>query len=204
MDRDYNLYKAVFLDKDGTLIPDIPYNVNPDLISIQKETIRGLRLLRDAGYLLIVISNQPGIAKGYFTEYDLGEVESRIAALLDRHDLLIDAFYYCPHDPDGLISNYAITCDCRKPLPGLILRAARDFHIDPGQSWMIGDILNDVEAGNRAGCQTILINNGNETEWVINSVRKPAGIAANIYEAAHFILQYEHHEKDKTYLYSNH
>jgi D-glycero-D-manno-heptose 1,7-bisphosphate phosphatase len=204
MDHDYKLHKAVFLDKDGTLIPDIPYNVNPDLISISGETIRGLRLLRDAGYLLIVISNQPGIAKDYFTEYDLEKIEDRIAGLLKRHGLQIDAFYYCPHHPDGSINKYAIVCDCRKPSPGLILRAADDFDINPEQSWMIGDILNDIEAGNRAGCQTILINNGNETEWVINSMRKPAGIAANIYEAARFILQYEYHEKDKTYLYSNH
>src|SRR5215204_4115264 len=177
---DDQLYKAVFIDKDGTLIPDIPYNVDPDLITLEKETIEGLRLMKDDGFLLIVISNQSGVARGYFTEEELERVWNKISGVLQKHQLAIDAFYYCPHYPDAVIKQYALLCDCRKPLPGLILKAANELKIDLSQSWMIGDILNDVEAGNRAGCSTILIDNGNETEWVTSLVRTPDFTAKNL------------------------
>jgi D-glycero-D-manno-heptose 1,7-bisphosphate phosphatase len=176
--------KAVFIDKDGTLIPNIPYNIDPGRITIEDETIEGLRILKDEGFLFIVISNQSGIAKGYFKEMDLEHVWNKISALLQRHEISIDAFYYCPHEPNGIVEQYAVECDCRKPLPGMILKAASQLKIDLSQSWMIGDILNDVEAGNRAGCSTILIDNGNETEWQMSEERTPAFIAGNILEAA--------------------
>jgi len=176
--------KAVFIDKDGTLIPNIPYNIDPERITIEDKTIEGLRLLKDEGFLFIVISNQSGIAKGYFKEMDLEHVWNKISALLQRHEITIDAFYYCPHEPNGTVEQYAVECDCRKPLPGMILKAASQLKIDLSQSWMIGDILNDVEAGNRAGCSTILIDNGNETEWQMSEERTPAFIAGNILEAA--------------------
>jgi D-glycero-D-manno-heptose 1,7-bisphosphate phosphatase len=184
---DGQLYKAVFIDKDGTLIPDIPYNVDPDLVTVEQETIEGLRLMKDDGFLLIVISNQSGVARGYFTEEELGKVWNKISGLLQKDQLAIDAFYYCPHHPDAIMKQYALLCDCRKPLPGLILKAANELKIDLSQSWMIGDILNDVEAGNRAGCSTILIDNGNETEWVTSPVRTPDFTAKNLLEAAAFI-----------------
>src|SRR5436190_22093397 len=176
--------KAVFIDKDGTLIPNIPYNIDPGRITIEDETIEGLRILKDEGFLFIVISNQSGIAKGYFKEMDLEQVWNKISALLQKHEISIDAFYYCPHEPNGTVEQYAVECDCRKPLPGMILKAASQLKIDLSQSWMIGDILNDVEAGNRAGCSTILIDNGNETEWQMSEERTPAFIAGNILEAA--------------------
>lgn len=176
--------KAIFIDKDGTLIPNIPYNVNPEKISIDKETIEGLRLLKEEGFLLIVISNQSGIAKGYFEEKDLEQVWNKISALLQLHNLNFDAFYYCPHEPNGTVERYAIQCDCRKPLPGMILKAASELNIDLTQSWMIGDILNDMEAGKRAGCSTILIDKGNETEWRLNEIRTPDFIAGNFLKAA--------------------
>jgi D-glycero-D-manno-heptose 1,7-bisphosphate phosphatase len=179
--------KAVFIDKDGTLIPDIPYNVNPDLVQLDIQTIEGLRLLKDEGFLLVIISNQPGIAKGFFTKDELQKVWDRISGILQKHHLSMDAFYYCPHYPDAKIAAYAKACDCRKPLPGLILNAAQELNIDLTQSWMIGDILNDVEAGNRAGCATILIDNGNETEWKIDSFRKATFTAKNFLEAAAYI-----------------
>lgn len=192
--------KAVFLDKDGTLIPDIPYNVNPDLITIQEGAIEGLQLLQAHGYLLIIVSNQSGIAKGYFKQEELQPVLQRIKDLLQQHHITIDGFYYCPHFPDAAITGYAINCQCRKPEPGLLLKAADDLEIDLTQSWMIGDILNDIEAGKRAGCRTVLIDNGNETEWVLNEQRTPDFRAATINKAAHYILNYSgvknrNHEK---------
>jgi len=187
-------YKAVFIDKDGTLIPDIPYNVNPDKVVLNRGVIEALRLLKNEKYLLIIISNQPGLAKGYFTEKQLDSVWNHIVRQLYSYRLSIDAFYYCPHDPAGTIKEYAVTCDCHKPMPGLLLRAAKDFQISLAESWMVGDILNDVEAGNRAGCQTVLIDNGNETEWIMNNFRKPTFTAADLLEAASFIVQHEKYE----------
>ena len=192
-------HKAIFIDKDGTLIPDIPYNINADLITIEPETIKGLQFLKEQGFLLIIISNQSGIAKGYFEEGDLKKVKNRIDSLLQPHQVNIDEFYYCPHYPNAAIRKYAIDCDCRKPMPGLILRAAQDFNIDLSQSWMIGDILNDIEAGKRAGCKTILLDKGHETEWVLSPLRTPDFTAKNIMEAALLVKQYSkklllHHE----------
>jgi D,D-heptose 1,7-bisphosphate phosphatase len=172
--------KAIFLDKDGTLIPDVPYNVNPKLVCIEENSLEGLKSFRDMGYKLVVISNQSGIARGYFAEDALRGVEETIQELLARHDLNIDTFYYCPHDVDD-------NCNCRKPKPGMLLQAALDLNIDLTQSWMIGDILNDVEAGNTAGCKTILIDNGNETEWNLNENRQPTFKAKHINEAAQLI-----------------
>lgn len=176
--------RAVFLDKDGTLIPDIPYNVNADLIQIDNQTIEGLRLLKEQGFLLIVISNQSGIAKGRFTEGQLEDVFKKISVLLEEHHLAINAYYYCPHFPLSKVAQYAIACNCRKPMPGLILKAAEDFNIDRSASWMIGDILHDVEAGKRAGCSTVLIDNGNETEWFMNRWRRPDFVTKDLYQAA--------------------
>ena len=102
--------------------------------------------------------------------------------------IYLDAFYYCPHHPDGIVSGYDQECDCRKPEPGLLRKAADDMDIDLSRSWMIGDILNDVEAGNKAGCKSILINNGNETEWKPGSNRIPEYFAKDLADAAKFIV----------------
>ncbi|MBA4167340.1 MAG: HAD family hydrolase, partial [Chitinophagaceae bacterium] len=133
--------KAVFLDKDGTLIPDIPYNVNPELITVSDASVDGLRALSSAGYLLVVVTNQSGIARGYFSEDKLETVFAKLITLLSAENIYIDGFYYCPHHPEATIKYYAKECDCRKPLPGMISRAAEELNIDLSGSWMIGDIL---------------------------------------------------------------
>ena len=180
--------KAVFLDKDGTLIPDVPYNVNPDLISLEEGVIEGLKLLQKAGYIFIVISNQAGVARGYFQISELKKVKQKIDLLLNQEGIKIEKYYFCPHHTEGKIPEYTKACECRKPRPGMILQASKDLEIATEQSWMIGDILNDVEAGNRAGCQTIILNNGNETEWVVGTFRTPTHVATNFLSAAQFIL----------------
>jgi D-glycero-D-manno-heptose 1,7-bisphosphate phosphatase len=184
--------KAVFIDKDGTLVEDIPYNIDPSLITLTPGAKEALVLLKSKGFLLIVISNQSGIARGYFKEVDLEKVKNRLQEMLAPHDVQLDGIFFCPHHPDGVISNYAISCDCRKPKPGMILCAAEAFEIDLSRSWMIGDILHDVESGNRAGCKTILIDNGNETEWILSEYRKPTAVANNLTEAAEKIIVHEH------------
>jgi D-glycero-D-manno-heptose 1,7-bisphosphate phosphatase len=183
--------KAVFIDRDGTLIKDVPYNANPDLISLEYYAVEMLQRLKRKDYLLILVSNQSGIARGYFSEEDLYRMHQALQRKLLPYNVQLDAVYYCPHLPDGIKKEYAIECDCRKPKPGLIYKAAKRFHINLSDSWMIGDILNDVEAGNIAGCKTIFINNGNETEWLINEQRVPYCEAENLKQAAEIILKHE-------------
>lgn len=173
--------KAVFLDKDGTLIENIPNNVNPDLIKLSKGAEEGLRSIHTCGFKLIVITNQSGVAKGYFPEEALLGVERKIRNLMLEFGVPLTGFYYCPHRAEDC------NCNCRKPKPGMIFKAASEHDIDLANSWFIGDILNDVEAGNRAGCQTILIDNGNETEWIFSSLRVPTHMLPDLEKAAHVI-----------------
>ncbi len=180
--------KAIFIDKDGTLIKDIPYNINHALISFEEGVIDGLHFLQENDFLLVVISNQSGIAHGYFTETEFKKAKDFIIDRLRQEQVHLDGFYYCPHHPEAVHREYAMMCKCRKPQPGLLLEAARDLDIDCNASWMIGDILDDVEAGNRAHCRTVLINNGNETEWILSPQRTPDHVAGNFFDAVLFIL----------------
>ena len=180
--------RAVFLDKDGTLIEDVPYNVDPQQIKLASGAIEGLLSLQEAGYKLIVITNQSGVARGYFPESALVGVEERLRQLLAAEGIYLADFYYCPHHPAGVVPEFTLVCECRKPAPGLLLRAAGEHNIDLLSSWFVGDILNDVEAGLCAGCKTILIDNGNETEWELSAQRTPDFIVTDLMEAAQVIL----------------
>jgi D,D-heptose 1,7-bisphosphate phosphatase len=182
--------KAIFLDKDGTLVDDVPYNVEPRLITLCTGAGPALRLLARLDYRFFVVSNQDGVAHGRFGEADMRHVGDRIADLLFREHLTLEAFYYCPHHPEGTVSTFAVNCQCRKPQPGMLLRAASEHDIDLRASWMIGDILHDVEAGNRAGCRTMLIDNGNETEWRLSPGRIPTRMAPDLYSAAVLIASH--------------
>lgn len=171
---------AIFLDKDGTLIDDVPYNVDPARITLAPGAVAGLRRLSRLGYRLLVVSNQPGVAHGRFDIGALEPVRQRLAQLLSEQGAHLAGFYCCPHGPDE-------GCGCRKPLPGMLLRAAAEHQLDLAASWMIGDILDDVEAGARAGCRTILIDNGNETLWLRSPLRTPTWIASDLDAAAQLI-----------------
>jgi D-glycero-D-manno-heptose 1,7-bisphosphate phosphatase len=184
LSRDQVVEKAVFLDKDGTLIRDVPFNVNPSLVVFEDGVFEGLRLLQDIGFRLVIISNQSGVAKGLFSTRQLKSLISYFDKMFLFNGLKLSGFYYCPHLPNALDDG----CDCCKPKPGLLLRAAEDLNIDLSQSWMVGDILNDVEAGKRAGCRTVLIDNGNETEWVSGPCRNPDYTAGSFLEGAHHII----------------
>ncbi|HJV51058.1 MAG TPA: HAD family hydrolase [Noviherbaspirillum sp.] len=183
--------RAIFLDKDGTLVENVPYNVNPALVQLTWKAAEALQLLTYMGYALFVVTNQPGVAEGIFTESALDGVHRRLAQQLAQYGVTLDGFYFCPHSPDGMVERYAVPCTCRKPMPGMLYRAAHEHDIDLGASWMIGDILNDVEAGHRAGCRTVLIDNGNETEWKISAHRMPDLTAPNLYVAAGMIASVE-------------
>ena len=183
------MMKAIFLDKDGTLIDDLPYNVEQHRITLCPGVGSGLRLLARLEYKLFVVTNQDGVAHGYFCEQAVEAVAHRLTELLFRERLNLEGFYYCPHHPEGSVAAYARKCSCRKPKPGMLLQAAHDHGIDLRASWMIGDILHDVEAGNRAGCRTLLIDNGNETEWRLGPRRVPTRMAPDLYAAAVLIAE---------------
>lgn len=182
--------KAVFIDKDGTLIKDVPYNVNTNLIQFEEYAIEALQLLQAHGYQLIIVSNQPGIAFSYFTEEDVQLVFQFVEKKLLENGVQLNGYYYCPHHIQGNRAPYAKACYCRKPMPGMLLQAAMERDINLEESWMIGDILNDIEAGNRAGCTSILLNNGNETEWVPGEGRSAAFVCDNWAAAAAIIIEY--------------
>lgn len=176
--------KAIFLDKDGTLIRDEPHNVDPELIELEEYALDALLMLQAGGFQLVIVSNQPGISLGFFKEDALKKVEEKIKGLLSEKNIVLKGFYYCPHSENE-------GCACRKPKPGLLLKAATALQIDLERSWMIGDILNDVEAGKRSGCKTILIDNGHETEWLYNSYRVPDHRSPHLKEAAGYIMHHE-------------
>jgi histidinol-phosphate phosphatase family protein len=180
--------RAVFLDKDGTLIDDVPYNVDPRLIRLAPGAAAGLRRLHEAGYRLVVVSNQSGVARGFFSETALAGVEARLRGLIEEAGAELAGFEYCPHFAGSIVAEYAVACDCRKPAPGMLLRAARRLVIDLKRSWMVGDILDDVEAGHRAGCRSILVDNGNETEWDLGPGRRPEFLADDLGDAARWIV----------------
>ncbi|HVU66992.1 MAG TPA: HAD family hydrolase, partial [Ktedonobacteraceae bacterium] len=149
--------RAVFLDRDGTLVRPVHYPRRPEQLQLYPDLGPALRDLQERGFLLVVITNQAGLARGYFAESDLQQMHTFLRAELERLGVSLSGIYHCPHHPEGIIPELATECECRKPRPGLLLRAARELHIDLATSWFVGDILDDVEAGNVAGCRTILV-----------------------------------------------
>jgi D,D-heptose 1,7-bisphosphate phosphatase len=196
-----NMNKAIFLDKDGTLIEDISYNTDPDKIRLSPGVAEGLKLLQQKGYLLIIVTNQSGIARGYFSEEQFEKAIERLQELLADKGVIIDDIYHCPHHPEGVVPKFQVNCTCRKPYPGLLYQAQQEHTIDLSQSWMIGDILNDVEAGNSAGCKTILLDSGNETEWILDPKRLPYKIAADFMEAVQTIMEEENQDVTGEHIY---
>ncbi|MDF2756938.1 MAG: gmhB [Nitrospira sp.] len=184
---------AVFLDKDGTLVEDEPMNVDTSRLRFYPDVFAALRLLQQAGFALVIVTNQGGVAHGRFSETDVREMRSYLERRLQDAGITLRGFYYCPHAPDGIIESYAIKCLCRKPQPGLLMQACGELRIDMSQSWMVGDILHDVEAGRWAGCRTILLNNGHETEWLLTESRWPDYIAETLLEAAQLITRSASH-----------
>jgi D-glycero-D-manno-heptose 1,7-bisphosphate phosphatase len=183
------LKPAVFLDKDGTLVENVPYNVDRSRIQLCPGAIDALLLLTGLGYELVVVSNQPGVALGRFPSGALKAVEEHLNDLFLAAGFRLAGCYWCPHHPQGTNPDYALTCTCRKPMPGLLQAAAAEHGLDLQRSWLIGDILDDVEAGRRAGCRAILLDVGNETEWKRGPMRTPDHLARDLMHAAEIIYK---------------
>jgi D-glycero-D-manno-heptose 1,7-bisphosphate phosphatase len=192
--------RALFLDRDGTLVHSYHYPSLPQHLRLYDNIGPELRALQQMGFSLVVITNQAGIARGYFTEAALQHMHEYLTTELALLDVHLDGIYHCPHHPDGVISELAVRCDCRKPQPGMLLRAASELNIDLEHSWFVGDILDDIEAGNRAGCRTILIDLGTE-RLPAQVLRYPTFVARNTCHALHIIQTVESLAPDLDLLY---
>ncbi len=161
-----NKQKAIFLDRDGTINKYVGFLRNIDDFELIDGVAEAIRKINESGYLAIVATNQPVIVRGEVSFDELEEIHNKMETLLGKEGAYLNAIYYCPHHPhkgyEGERPELKIDCDCRKPKPGMLLKAAEDFNIDLSQSWMIGDGENDIKAGINAGCKTVLIGNGDE------------------------------------------
>ena len=161
-----NLQKAVFLDRDGTLNVHKGYITDPDETELTENSAKAINIMHSLGYLVIVVTNQPVIARGDCTEKRLNEIHNRLEMLLSQEGAYLDGIYYCPHHPDkgyeGEVAELKIPCSCRKPEAGMLFKAQRDFNIDLSASFMVGDSVADVTAGKKAGCTSVLIGNHEE------------------------------------------
>jgi D-glycero-D-manno-heptose 1,7-bisphosphate phosphatase len=162
--------KAIFMDRDGTINQYVGFLRNIDSFELLPQVAKAIRVINESGYLAIVVTNQPVIARGEVSFDELQKIHNKMETLLGAEGAYIDGIYFCPHHPhkgyDGEIPELKFDCDCRKPKPGMLLKAAEDFNIDLSQSWMIGDGENDIRAGIAAGCRTALIKRENEKATV--------------------------------------
>jgi D,D-heptose 1,7-bisphosphate phosphatase len=186
--------KAIFLDRDETLIKDPGYISSPDQVELLDGVTEALIKLRNLGYKLIVVSNQSGVARGIVTEKVLGQIHDRLKQVLAEKDAHLDRIYYCPYHPDGIVPKYRKESNNRKPNPGMLLTAAKDMNIDLEQSWCIGNSIRDIEAGNRAGCKTILIDTPSHQKQTDSSISqskvRPDYRGVNLREAANIIKKH--------------
>lgn len=177
---------AVFIDMNGTLVHDVPYDVDPALLEFTPHAMEGLALLDDAGYAVVVVTNQPGLALGRFSRHQFARLEAALTARIRvESGVALTALFCCPHAPRG---DGRPACLCRKPAPGMLNQAILKHGLDPERSWMVGDILDDMEAGRLAGCRTVLLDVGNETEWKRSPMRCPDATCADLLQAARVIV----------------
>lgn len=172
--------KAIILDRDGVINKEVSYLSDPKDFEFIKGSIEALKILKQKGFLLIIITNQAGIARGFFTEETLKAIHHKMIEILKKNNIQLDDIYYCPHHPD-----FTGLCDCRKPNPGMILKAQQKYNIDLSYSYIVGDTLNDIKAGFAAKCKTVLVltGYGKEEFKKINSI-KPDFIYENLLEFA--------------------
>lgn len=156
-----NKQKAIFLDRDGTINQYVGFLTDIEKLKLENGAAEAIKAINDSGYLAIVVTNQPVVARGEISLNELQEIHNKLETLLGEQGAYINGLYFCPHHPDkgyeGERAEYKIHCDCRKPKPGMLIQASKDFHIDLSKSWMIGDSKNDIDAGKNAGCRTGLI-----------------------------------------------
>ncbi|MDZ7361902.1 MAG: D-glycero-beta-D-manno-heptose 1,7-bisphosphate 7-phosphatase [candidate division KSB1 bacterium] len=187
------LNRAVFLDRDGTINEEINYLSRPEQLRLLDGAAEAIRLLNQAGFKVVIVTNQAGVARGYFSEETVQEIHRALENLLGENGAHVDAVYYCPHHPDAGHGVYKTDCQCRKPRPGMLEKAAAELGLDLRQAFVIGDKISDLQAGRAVGCQNILVRTGYglESEKQFSACDwQPDWIADNLLEAARWILQY--------------
>jgi D-glycero-D-manno-heptose 1,7-bisphosphate phosphatase len=153
-------WQAVFLDRDGTINEEVGYLDRMERLQLIPGAAEAIRLINKSGMKAVAVTNQSGVARGIFTESFVAKIHARLGEMLRAEGASLDGVYYCPHHPTEGLAEYIKICDCRKPAPGMLLRAAEELRIDPNRSYMVGDTLKDIEAGARAGAQGILVRTG--------------------------------------------
>ena len=182
--------KAVFLDRDRTLIEDPGYISDPKLVKLLPGVDVAIKSLAVAGYKIVVVTNQSGIARGMLTEAALEGIHDELRRQLAQKNAYIDAVYYCPFHPEGNVEGYIQDSDLRKPKPGMLLKAAADLDLDLADSWMVGDSSRDIEAGQRAGCRTILVRRQQQkSDDRLDEDATPDYAVRNLVDAARIILR---------------
>lgn len=181
---------AVFLDRDGTLIEEVGYLDRPERIALYPYAADAIRALNRAGIRIVMVTNQSGVARGFFDEAMVDTCHRHIADVLALGGAHIDAYYYCPHHPDGRVPEYAVRCECRKPGRALVDRAARELGIDPARSFTVGDRWVDIGLARTVGARGVLVRTGYGAG---EELKPPAGMRAdavvnNLVEAASWIL----------------
>jgi len=181
-------FTAVFLDRDGTINEEVGYLDSLEKLRVFPEAFEAVRLINQAKMKTVVITNQSGIGRGFFDELFVGRVHEEMRGLFLKEGAVIDSFYYCPHHPTEGMGQYRQVCSCRKPEPGLLLKASEDLDIDLGKSYMIGDMPKDVEVGQRAGAKGILVQTGYGKGVDMGSTH-PDYIAKDVLEAVKWIMR---------------
>jgi D-glycero-D-manno-heptose 1,7-bisphosphate phosphatase len=182
------LRPAVFLDRYGTINVEENYLIDPAAFEFIPGVPQALKRLQDAGYLLVVVTNQSGVARGYFSMEQVRRLHDHMETLLQTYGVKLAGIYSCPHHPVAGIGEYLTNCSCRKGEPGMLLQAAQDLAIDLRQSYMVGDKKADIEAGSAAGCRSILVKTGHGLKWLESAESRGADIAADLPEAVEIIL----------------
>lgn len=181
--------RAVFLDRDGVITQDPPhYAHKPEQLKLVPGAAEAMRSLNEKGLAVVVITNQSGVARGYYTEEDVAIYNKALEEELLKGNARVDAMYYCPHHPDFGDSKYKINCDCRKPNPGLLLLAAKELDIDLERSFVVGDKLSDIMAGKSVGCAAILVLTGHGKEELDKSKGEFDCSVPSIVEAVEWIM----------------
>ena len=180
--------KTVFIDRDGVIIEDGDYVHRIDDLKLIPGAVEGLKNLIAAGFQIIIITNQAGIARGFFTEDEYHAFSNQLLALLERGGVKIRAVYYCPHHPTEGVGRYKVDCSCRKPRAGMLQRAASEHPIETSSSWLIGDKTSDIQAGKEFGLKTILVRTGYGGKDA-QCASEPDYVADDLLDAARLILK---------------
>ena len=183
---------AVFMDRDGTISEEVGYLNELDQLRLIPKSVEAIKLINESGLMAIVITNQSGVARGYFTEEMVHRVHEKMEELLDERDVHLDGIYHCPHHPEGVVESYRKTCNCRKPASGLLKKASKDHGIDLAASYIVGDKLIDIELAYKVGAKGILVLTGYGKDELekINDVPeiRPAYVADTLFNAAKWII----------------